>query len=36
VFVDDGTGMWKTAAQTRVAIPGGNLVAVDDCQRPAG
>ena len=36
VPIDDGTGMWKTAAQSLVAIPGGDLVAVDDCQRPAG
>jgi len=36
VPINDGTGSRETAAQTLVAIPGGDLVAVDDCQRPAG
>jgi hypothetical protein len=35
VPVDDGKGMWEAAAQTLMAIEGGDLVAVYDCQRPA-
>jgi hypothetical protein len=35
VPIDDGTDVRKPAAQTLVAIPDGDLVAVDDCQRPA-
>jgi hypothetical protein len=36
VPIDDGTGSRKRAAQALVAIAGGDLVAVDDYQRPAG
>jgi hypothetical protein len=35
VPIDNCAGMRETATQTLVAIPGGDLVAVDDCQRPA-
>jgi hypothetical protein len=36
VPIDDGTRMWEAVAQTLVAIAGGDPVAVDDHQRPAG
>jgi hypothetical protein len=36
VAIDDGTGAGEAAAQTLVAISGGDLMAVDDYQRPAG
>jgi hypothetical protein len=34
--IDNGTGMWEAAAHTIMAIAGRDLVAVGDCQRPAG
>ena len=34
--IDKGTRLREAAAQTLMAIPGGDLMAVDDRQRPTG